>query len=522
MLNLLVLVCFIAFALRRLLTYLHIFQQEEYDAKRFVSWLIEYKAFDKRLSALLLGGVIVSFIYAPVGLLALAAAFIYVAVVENDPLKAAKKPLVLTQRAKRIGGVAAAFIGLVTLVLFLATSAFTPLWILYVQFIPFSLALAVYAMAPIDKHVNEKFRAEAVKKLEEINPYTIAITGSFGKTSVKHILGHVLENFAPTLITPGSVNTEMGITRVLREQLTPNHKYLISEMGAYAIGSIARLCRLTPPNLSVLTAVGNAHYERFKSLEETARAKFEIAEAAIAKGGKTILHSSVMERKYAKEFVPKHPESFVIVGPGEDFAARDVKQTSDGIEFTFTLEGKDHTVQTPLYGLHHVENVLIAVTVALEIGMKVEDIILSLKTVPQIKHRLEVKRLDAYTVIDDAFNSNPIGFEAALNILDIINDKGGKRILVTPGMVELGEEHDMQHEKIAKIAAEKTDVVLLVRPERIESFAKTYEQQDTKGELIRVPSFHKAQEWLTLNAAANDVVLLENDLPDLYETKLKI
>src|SRR6202050_4878731 len=116
----------------------------------------------------------------------------------------------------------------------------------------------------------------------------IAVTGSYGKTSVKHILGHVLETAAPTLITPGSVNTAMGIARVVRERLQPHHRYFVVEMGAYGPGSIRRLCALTPPKMGLVTAIGMAHYERFKTLETVAAAKFELAEA-VAEQGRTLL-----------------------------------------------------------------------------------------------------------------------------------------------------------------------------------------------------------------------------------------
>src|SRR5206468_12245453 len=135
----------------------------------------------------------------------------------------------------------------------------------------------------------------AHSKLQRLNPVVIGVTGSYGKTSVKHILGHVLETAGPTLITPGSVNTAMGIARVIRERLQPHHRYLVVEMGAYGIGSIRRLCALTPPRLGIISAIGKAHYERFKSLDAVAQAKFELAEAAAGNGGSVVAAADVVE-----------------------------------------------------------------------------------------------------------------------------------------------------------------------------------------------------------------------------------
>src|SRR5206468_4274303 len=146
----------------------------------------------------------------------------------------------------------------------------------------------------------------AHSKLQRLNPVVIGVTGSYGKTSVKHILGHVLETAGPTLITPGSVNTAMGIARVIRERLAPHHRYFVVEMGAYGIGSISRLCALTPPKIGIISAIGKAHYERFRSLEAVARAKFELAEAVRDNAGTIIIAADTMEFAWPRQFAEQH------------------------------------------------------------------------------------------------------------------------------------------------------------------------------------------------------------------------
>src|SRR5436190_3555503 len=238
----------------------------------------------------------------------------------------------MTARAKRLYAIALA----VTLVFGAAAIWLTDLaivWVVAVQLVPLALVAGNLALAPFEARVQRRYRGEALAVLQRIDPVVIAITGSYGKTSVKHILGHVLETARPTLITPGSVNTAMGIARAIRERLQPHHRYLVVEMGAYGIGSIRRLCALTPPQLGIISAIGKAHYERFKSLDAVAHAKFELAEAARDNGGTVIVAADVLEFAWPAEFVERHHDIVVTVGdaPASDLAIDSLCQEPDGI-----------------------------------------------------------------------------------------------------------------------------------------------------------------------------------------------
>jgi len=394
------------------------------------------------------------------------------------------------------------------------------LWIVSVQLIPLLLVLANVVLQPWENSVQKKFWKQAHEKLAALDPKVIGITGSYGKTSVKHILGHILKTQAPTLITPGSVNTPMGITRIIREQLEETHKYFVVEMGAYGPGSIERLCRLAPPDVGVITAIGQAHYERFKSLDTVAEAKFELAESVLQNGGTTIVHDSCLRLAYAQKFVEGHRDKFIVCGntSHKDMDIASVTQRADGIEVQLTWQGTAYTLNMPLFGLHHGQNAALAFAAAASLGIDPENIVIALKSVPQIQHRLEVKKQAGdITFIDDAFNSNPEGFASALTLLRAMP---GRKILITPGMVELGAAHDEEHEKIGKLAGEICDVVLLVLPERVPSFITGY--KSSGRQLIEVRSFNEASSWLAQNQKAGDVVLIENDLPDLYERLPKL
>jgi len=477
-----------------------------------------------------------------VGVLCLGAAMI-----ERDPRKTAKKPLAMTARAKRIYVIALALAAIVGIAAALTTD-WAAIWLVPVQLVPVALVVANLALAPFESRVQRRYWDEARAILQRHDPIVIGITGSYGKTSVKHILGHVLETAAPTLITPGSVNTAMGIARIIRERLGAHHRYLVVEMGAYGIGSIRRLCELTPPKLGIITAIGKAHYERFKSLDAVAKAKFELAEAARDNGGSAIVAADTLEFAWPREFVARHRDRVVTVGAeatadlvidslrqeadgivaevqwrGARYAINSLRQEAGGIVARVTWRGADYELRAPLFGLHQGRNVALAFAAACGLGLAPEDVVASLRSTPQIAHRLEVKRQgDGAILIDDAYNSNPVGFASALDLLDVLRQPEGRRILVTPGMVELGSEHEAEHARIGRLAAEHVDVLLAVAPHRVEPLAAAFAAAAPEREIVPCSTFAEARHWLDRNLGRRDVVLIENDLPDLYERPLRL
>jgi len=573
------LLSFLAFAARRLLTYLHLFQQEEYDDLRFLRWLVKSRAFDRRLSLGLLALLGLLLLWPWTGLLTLiwvAAAFfapllasaacLAAAVSERDPRKTAKKPLAMTARAKRIYWTALGLITVIGIPLTFAGSVGTwiamqvggaqlawrgppfdfdydearwqvtviataflcgswLIWVAAVQLVPLTLVAGNLLLAPFEARVQRRYWREARAVLQRVNPIVIAVTGSYGKTSVKHILGHVLETAGPTLITPGSVNTAMGIARVIRERLAPHHRYFVVEMGAYGIGSIERLCALTPPQLGIISAIGKAHYERFKSLDAVARAKFELAEAVRDNAGTLIAASDVAQFARPRAFIESHRDMVVTVGADDhaDLAIRSLRQAPDGIVAAISWRGTGYELRAPLFGRHQGQNIALAFAAACTLGLPPEDVVASLRSTPQIAHRLEVKRQGgAPTMIDDAYNSNPVGFESALDLLDALQQPGGRRILVTPGMAELGSEHEAEHARIGRLAAAHVDVLVAVAPHRVAPLAAAFAEAAPERDIVSCPSFAEAKHWLDGNLAADDVVLIENDLPDILEQKLRL
>ncbi|GIX17394.1 MAG: Mur ligase [Rhodothalassiaceae bacterium] len=528
------------FAGARLAALLLFFQQEEYDGPRFARWLSEAGARDRRTSLAAAIGAVVGFSPADwaqaAGLTLVALGLIEGIRRSLTVLARAKKPLRLTARAWRILALAFALAVLVLVLLFLAAARFAGIdhpavatgigALLVAQGAPFLLIAANALLAPVERRIRRRYRAEAEARLKEIDPCVIGITGSFGKTSTKHILGHLLESLGPTLITPGSVNTEMGIVRIIREKLEPRHRHFVVEMGAYGPGSIARLCALTPPRIGVLTAVGEAHYERFTSLETVARAKMELAEAVWRQGGPLVavldgIAEPALKSRLAARAVPGR---VILVGSGEeaDWRVREIAEDADGITLRFCPPGGGETVwRAPLHGLHQGWNLIAAAAAAHELGMPLAAIAGALGSLTPVAHRLAVTRSAAgVTVIDDAYNSNPRGFRAALALLDELGRRaGGRRILLTPGMVELGARHDEAHRALGEEAAGRVDIALLVRPERFPSFEEGLRAAAgaRAPEILHFARQADAEAWLKAHGRPGDVVLVENNLPDLYE-----
>ncbi|MCK5374755.1 MAG: UDP-N-acetylmuramoyl-tripeptide--D-alanyl-D-alanine ligase [Alphaproteobacteria bacterium] len=536
------LIAFLAFAGRRLMRYLHNLQQEDYDNGRLLGWIFRYKVLDKRISFILFLLVLGAYfkdlpvVSVHIGLFLI---FVIAFYTEADPRKAAKKAFVLTARAKRILVVSLLYTTLIVLAgFYLAQPAF---WIIHVQLLPFILMLGNLTLEPYERLVQRKFYDDARAKLTELNPTIIAITGSYGKTSVKHILGHILKNSAPTLITPGSVNTLMGITRIIREQLGANHRYFIVEMGAYGPGSIESLCKLTPPDYGIISSIGHAHYERFKTLDTVVRAKYELAKAVLENNGTMIVHEKTLKFKYSQSIRHQNMDSFIACGEPlqakspqsaqeysyltpDDLNILSIEQTPKGLCIHFEWKDEKYTLRAPLYGIHHGHNIALAFACAMTLGIDAKDIKMALASTPQITHRLEVKQqIDGSIIIDDAFNSNPPGFRSAMHVLRVLaDDRAGRAILVTPGIVELGNKHNEVHRTLGVLAAEVCDIVMVVSPSRIPTFIEGFKSVDNSKTLQQFETFSAAEKWLIKNKRANDVILLENDLPDLYERILKI
>lgn len=525
------------FTTLRLRTYLQPFQQEEYDSPRLLKWWIEKRAIDRYASIGLLVAIPFGFIQPQAPLLTAALWFAYRARQEPDPTRTGKKTLVLTPRARQLWYLAALMAATAASLIALLPTLL-PTWphaamvqvglaILLVQLLPFALIKANFLLAPLRAWQNRKYLREAQTILARLSPTIVGITGSFGKTSTKYILAHILGGQAPSLATPGSVNTPLGIARVVREQLQPHHQYFLAEMGAYGPGSIKGLCELAPPAIASITAVGQAHYERFKSLETVARAKFEIADATLAAGGVCILNADAIPDELWQPRVAAAPGSYRLVTARKnlvrdgDYYIESVTPTTAGLSLTVHHNGTATAFTAPVHGMVQAGNLAVAFAVATQLGLKPAAIATAIATAKPAPYRLNVQQSGSQTILDDSYNANPTGFATALETLTLIATSGPtprRRVLVTPGMVELGTAHDAEHTRLGILAAQHADIILAINPTRIPTFTRAV--STTGGaQLHTFATLAAARVWIRSNALPDDVILIANDLPDRYESR---
>jgi UDP-N-acetylmuramoyl-tripeptide--D-alanyl-D-alanine ligase len=437
-----------------------------------------------------------------------------------------KKPLVFTPRVYRIGitltiiyGAIAWFgmnAGFNNRSILPDLTILSLIWVLADILIPILVLFAGALMKPVENRIQEGFKNKARAKIAGMKDLQIiAITGSYGKTSTKFILKTLLSERYNVCFTPGSFNTPMGICKVINDDLQANHQILILEMGARYKGNIKELCDIARPHVSVVTNVGQAHLETFGSVENIALTKSEIIEG-LHHGGTAIINSddSLVTSMRVR------PDISVVNAGLESgiFSVQNITYDKNGCQFTVTdPDGNTCNVTTPLLGEHNIQNLIIGFATARHFGIRTETLAIAATKVEPVEHRLNLIQSGDVTIIDDAFNSNPVGARNAVEVLSKFT--GGRRILVTPGMVELGDVEAEENQKWGHyIAKSGIEFVLLIGKKRTEPIAKgLFEEGYPPEQILVFESFFDARAWLNENQLPGDIILYENDLPDVYD-----
>ena len=378
--------------------------------------------------------------------------------------------------------------------------------------------IALFLLMPVEKHINNGYRKDAVRILKSVPGLkVIGITGSYGKTSTKHYLQRILSEQYETLMTPGSYNTPMGVIRTVREMMKPYTEVFICEMGAKQRGDIREICEIVNPDMGIITAVGPMHLETFKSIDNVQATKFELADS-IPPEGFVVVNNDFeycASRKVDNTECIRYAASNV---EGADYVAKDIQYTIDGTTFTMVSpDGTETEFFTPLLGEANVSNLLAAIIVARRLGVSPEKIKYAVEKISQVEHRLSMARTPSgITIIDDAFNSNPSGAKMAVDVLSQFNE--GKRIIVTPGMIELGEKEYELNKALGKYIGSHVDVAIIVGEYNRDALAEGLDESSMKKENIHFAStFAEAQQILGTLVTSGDTVLYENDLPDSFK-----
>lgn len=513
--------------------YLQILQLSTYHARGVFTWLKEskYSHFKQLFFISIIGfavQLITNLIFLPLNI---SKYFAYIAVIVYFVLMIKyitsirrvklKKPLRYTKRMSRL----CVFLGiLITAITFGLALLFIEIDVLRFVLAPlvplilhFLVVVSNILMVPIELLIREVYIYLAKQQLKKYDHLIkIGITGSYGKTSTKYILDTLLSEKYNVLITPHSYNTPMGIVKVLRNMLQPNHQIFIAEMGATYVGDINYMCRFVKPKYGIITNVGNQHMETFGTIENIMKTKFELAEN-IPDDGFCVFNLSNFESEGIYNEAICNKLAVKIDDDSAFVTAKDMVFDKNGTTFTLKIQGKkEFKVTINLLGKHNVQNVLQAVALAYKLGLSVEQIKVGLSKLRPVKHRLELVQLDKGAVmLDDSFNSNILGTKSALDVLGKFKQKN--KIVITPGLIEMGNREAIENLKFGKnISQVATKVYIVNKVNRRFIMKGLLDNGFDKNNIICVNTFMDAWEDVQRNLSKDDVILVENDLPDNY------
>ena len=393
------------------------------------------------------------------------------------------RPLVITARVKRFLGIllATTFI-IVALCLASESCKSTPI------FIP--LIISYLGSTLLEKIFFISFKNQGKKRLQSIpNLKTIAITASYGKTSIKNFLYHVLKNKYKTYKTPRSVNTIAGIVLDVNRDLPSDTQIYIAEAGARAKGDIQEISLYLEPEICVLGSVGEQHIEYFKTLDNIIYTKMEILKSPKMKRG--FVHESVPIKEY--DTITKFPDGLHIV-----------KSDLNGITFDVNIKGQTHRFHAPILGAFNAINLTSVVLVAEELGMSIEEIKLALEKLPQVEHRLQRIDANGKIIIDDSFNGN---LEGMLEGINICSTYEGRKVIITPGLIESTDEANIL---LAESINEKFDLAIITGSLN----SKVLENNIDDEKVVILSDKSKMQDILASHTQSGDLIYFANDAPN--------
>jgi len=369
---------------------------------------------------------------------------------------------------------------------------------------------------PLESAISHWYYNDAKKMLSQRpDLIVIGVTGSYGKTSTKNFLYRILSEKYNTLVTPGNFNTTLGVVRTVREQLKPYHQVFIVEMGAKQVGDIKEICDLVHPSIGIVTAVGEMHLETFGSFENIQNTKFELIRALPSEGLGVINLDSAGIASYND--VPDNCRiiRYGIASDNADVKAENVAYGHNGT--SFDVAGQHYS--TRLLGGGNILDILGSLVVAEQLGVEVARRKIAVSKLQSVEHRLSMMNKGGVTVLDDAYNSNPEGAAMALEVLGkFVSGPSGKKIVVTPGIIELGERQAEINRELGRCIAKAADVAIIVNFSNREAIVQGLSDEGfAEDKIVVADDLASAVKSLGTMVNAGDVVLYENDLPDMFK-----
>lgn len=492
---------------------MHMFQLNSYFYEKHLRWM--KKNIKKVLFQILIVGVSGALLLLNnmVGTI-ISAVVLLISIIYNMPKGKSKIALKLTSRVKRM--FATELIIVATAILVLGFDKYIILKLFILNFVAhFICMIANFINTPVEKAVKQWYINDAKKILKDMPNLTIiGITGSYGKTSVKNFLYKTLSGKYEVLITPKNYNTTMGVVKTIRENLKPTHQIFICEMGATKVGDIKEICDLVHPSIGIITSIGPQHMESFKTIENVIKTKFELADSVKESGGTVFLN-------YNNEYIAKQKpdmnfKTYGVENNQLDYNGYNLTSSSKGLTFKLLNEDKKEVeFKTTLIGKHNIINIVGAIACANFLGVKTESLVSRVREIQGVEHRLQLLPHGNLTIIDDSYNSNPVSSKSAL---DTLGEFEGTKIVVTPGLIELGAQEEKYNFELGEYAAGICDYIYLVGENHSKPILEGVKSKGfDESKLFTVSSPQEAMQKIgMLGIDGKITVLLENDLPDNY------
>ncbi len=397
------------------------------------------------------------------------------------------------------------------------------LFLEYYKLFPAFIIISLMVLKPVEMIIRLLYVILArLKRAKCRRVKVIGIAGSYGKTTMKEFLAIILSERFKVLKTPGNINTLIGIARLIIKKLTSEYEIFIAEIGAYKIGDIKRVCKLINPSIGILTGINEAHLERFGSLENTIKAKFEIIDYLPADGIALINKDDINIKRVIFNFLKDKVVGYSLEGEQAGFRVDNIITTELGTSFNIhKIDKWDMEVNLPILGSHNVRSVLGCVILCDLMGMSKKEIQRGLQNIKAIEHRLSpaYNKQSDILIIDDTYNANPEGVRCALDILTAFKNK--RKIIISQGIVEVGAQTEKLNREIGKEIAKVADLVILIKNNISDYILNSLlDEYYSRNKILIFNSFDEVTESLPGIITSGDVVLFQNDLPDQYAISL--
>lgn len=486
-----------------LLFYMHMFQLNSYFFKKYTRWI---KANIKKVLIRTLE-VLIPFLILFIendACKIISMILLAISIIINIPKSKAKIPLKFTSRVIRM------FITQIIIIAICGIIFNNHITYAILNIISFFLCIIANIINyPIEYSIRKYYISDAKKILKNMpNLTVIGVTGSYGKTSVKNFLVKTLSAKYEVLTTPKNYNTTMGVVKTIRQELKPIHQIFICEMGATKVGDIKEICDIVNPKIGIITSIGPQHLESFKSIDNVIKTKFELYDSVNKNGGITFLN-------YDNEYIAKQEKSNILTyginNEKLDYNAYNLYSSSQGLSFKI----KDVEFRTNLIGKHNIVNITGAIAVANYLEIPLERLVSRIKEIKSVEHRLQLIPHGNLNIIDDAYNANPVSSKSAI---DTLSEFEGIKIIVTPGLIELGENSKKFNNEFGEYMCDTCDYIFIVNSTVSKYVLEGINSKNyNKDKLFTVDTPQEAVSKVTnMGLDAKVTILLENDLPDNY------